>query len=193
MRQPWFASTMISRSPAHRLAHRLDHRQVDAPVVRVEAKLDRLHACVAECEAASNAFVRPIRAHRSRRRRGVRSCARRRGGARAARRASGRRGPRPRPPGSSCGHGGSRRSRRSRARPHAAADRPRRGAAPAARGRGARRRSHTPRRRRPSERSPASHPDEHAAPDPMRPRTAGRADSGSRRVSIAAMRIHSPE
>ena len=58
MRQPWFASTMISRSRADGLAHRLDHRQVDAPVARVEAKLHRLYARVAEREAAANAFVR---------------------------------------------------------------------------------------------------------------------------------------
>ena len=52
------------------LAHRLDRRQVEAPVLRVEAELDRTHAGVAELDAAPNALLgrdelarRRVRAH----------------------------------------------------------------------------------------------------------------------------------
>ena len=56
MRQPWFASTMMSSS-GDRLAHRLDHGEVDAPVARVEAELDGAHARVAQRATPANALV----------------------------------------------------------------------------------------------------------------------------------------
>ena len=57
MRQPWFASTITSSSGTLR-PHGLDHGQVDAPIVRVEADLRGAHARVAQCPAAAHALVR---------------------------------------------------------------------------------------------------------------------------------------
>ena len=56
MRQPWFASTMTSRS-GNDSRTACDHREVDAPVARMEAQLDCAHACSAERGAAADALV----------------------------------------------------------------------------------------------------------------------------------------
>ena len=40
------------------LAYRLDHREIDSPVARVQANLHRANACIAKSPASADAFVR---------------------------------------------------------------------------------------------------------------------------------------
>ena len=56
IRQPWFASTIISSARADRLTHGCDDLHATAPVGRVEAHLDGADAALAQREAALDAL-----------------------------------------------------------------------------------------------------------------------------------------